>query len=352
MPPVGEAGQLVGSSRRKWQTNRSDPVKVLVIEDTQTGLALVKQCLARINIATVLATDGVSGLEKFRDHKPDMVILDIVLPDMDGFEVARRIRASEKAGEWTPILFLTGLTGEQDLARAIAAGGDDYLIKPISEIVLTAKVRAMQRILQMRQSLVVMARKLDNANRELTRLSAVDGLTGVANRRQLEVMLDREWRRCARARQSMAVLIADVDSFKLYNDYYGHLAGDECLKAVAQALSRQLRRPSDFLARYGGEEFAAVLPNTDTEGVTRLAEAMCQAVRDLSMPHLGTEPSGSVTVSIGVAAALPQPGTSSQAIKALLARADTALYSAKRLGRDQVAVAEADDATKLVGQAD
>ncbi|HMM72067.1 MAG TPA: GGDEF domain-containing protein, partial [Rhodocyclaceae bacterium] len=150
----------------------------------------------------------------------------------------------------------------------------------------------------------------------------------------------------------MAVLIADVDSFKLYNDYYGHLAGDECLKAVAQALSRQLRRPSDFLARYGGEEFAAVLPNTDTEGVTRLAEAMCQAVRDLSMPHLGTEPSGSVTVSIGVAAALPQPGTSSQAIKALLARADTALYSAKRLGRDQVAVAEADDATKLVGQAD
>lgn len=311
-------------------------MKALVIEDTATSQAVICHLLERLGIQPIQARDGLSGIAGFERERPDLILLDILLPGIDGFEVARRIRAIEKPGEWTPIIFLTGLTKDEDLERGIEAGGDDYLLKPVSEVVLGAKVRAMQRIVQMRHSLLVLTRKLDSANRELTRLSAVDGLTGIANRRQFDEVLSREWRRCLRAHEPLSLLMVDVDFFKQYNDGYGHQAGDECLKAVAEALRGKLRRPADIVTRYGGEEFAAILPDTGLEGALLVAEAMRSAVQALGLPHEGSA-FDVVTVSIGVASLSPQQA---EGMPRLLGAADWALYEAKRHGRNGIQAAE------------
>jgi PleD family two-component response regulator len=232
-------------------------MKALVIEDTLTSATVICQQLRSMGLDPVHARDGASGLEMFKADRPDLVLLDIIMPGLSGFDVARRIRQLEQNGDWTPIIFLTARASDEDMAHGVEVGGDDYLVKPVSEVVLRAKVRAMQRIAQMRYSLIVLTRKLDDANRELTRLSSVDGLTGIANRRHFDDTLLREWRRAARSKGRLALLAADVDFFKRFNDGYGHQAGDECLKAVAGALASVLKRPSDLVARYGGEEFFA-----------------------------------------------------------------------------------------------
>jgi diguanylate cyclase (GGDEF)-like protein len=219
-------------------------------------------------------------------------------------------------------------------------GGDDYLVKPVSEVVLAAKVRALQRIAQMRDSLLVLTRRLDEANRELTRLSAVDGLTGIANRRRFDETLAREWKRAARSGGEVAVLAVDVDYFKQFNDAYGHQVGDECLKAVARAMEGQLRRPTDLVARYGGEEFFVVLPETGAEGALHVAEGLRQAVEDMAITHRHSPAASWVTVSVGAAHRAATAGQE-RGFTALIEAADRALYEAKRQGRNRVAVAPA-----------
>jgi diguanylate cyclase (GGDEF)-like protein len=318
-------------------------MKALVIEDTVTSATLVCHQLSKMGLTPIHARDGVAGIEAFKREKPDLVLLDVIMPGIDGFEVARRLRQLEQSGEWTPIIFLTARTGEDDLRRGIEVGGDDYLIKPISEMVLAAKVRAMQRIAQMRYSLLVLTRKLDDANRELTRLSAVDGLTGISNRRRFDETLAREWKRAARCHGEVAVLAADVDFFKQFNDGYGHQVGDECLKTVARTLESQLRRPTDLVARYGGEEFFVVLPETSPEGAWQVAEGLRQAVAALGITHRHSAAAPHVTISVGAASRPALPGQDSGFVS-LLKAADAALYEAKRLGRNRVAMAPAVEA--------
>ena len=312
-------------------------MKALIVEDTMTTLTVVSHLLESMGIMPVTARNGAEGLALFEKEQPDLILLDIILPGIDGYEVARRIRAMEKQGEWTPIIFLTGLTKDEELEQGIAAGGDDYLLKPVSGVVLGAKVRAMQRIVQMRHSLLVLARKLDLANKELTRLSAVDGLTGIANRRQFDEALAREWRRCMRAQEPLSLLMCDVDYFKQFNDSYGHQAGDDCLRTIAELLRVKLRRPADIVARYGGEEFAAVLPDTGVVGAEQVAEGMRSAVESLGIPHADSTAARVVTVSIGVATLVPQLA---EGVPAMITAADWALYEAKRLGRNRVHAAE------------
>lgn len=307
-------------------------MKALVIEDTATSQAVICHLLERLEIHPLQARNGLSGLDCFERERPDLVLLDIMLPDIDGFEVARRLRALEKPTEWTPIIFLTALTRDEDLERGIEAGGDDYLLKPVSEVVLGAKIRAMRRIIEMRHSLLLLTQQLDSANHELRRLSLVDGLTGIANRRQFDTVLSREWRRCLRAGRPLSLLMADVDFFKQYNDGYGHQAGDIGLRSVADALQAKLRRPADIVARYGGEEFAAILPDTDPEGALQVAESMRLAVEQLGLPHEGSA-FGVITISLGVASLVPQKADS---MPRLVGAADWALYEAKRLGRNRV----------------
>ncbi len=307
-------------------------MKTLVIEDSRSSLKLLCEHIRKIGITPIPAQTGSAGIDLFLKERPDLVLLDIIMPDLDGYEVARQIRQLEPPGEWTPIIFLSSLSKDQDIEKGIAAGGDDYLLKPISEVVLAAKIRAMQRIIQMRQSLLVLTRKLDAANQELKRLTSLDGLTGIANRRHFDEVLMREWRRAMRKGDEISILMCDIDFFKLYNDTYGHQSGDECLRQIAHTLANAMDRGGDLLARYGGEEFVAVLPGTTLYGASFVAEQMRQAVSKLAIPHPGTS-FAHVTASFGVASAVAMPETNPQNI---VGAADLALYKAKHGGRNRV----------------
>ena len=307
-------------------------MKTLVIEDSKISLNLLCKYIEKIGITPIPAETGAKGIELFVQERPDLVLLDIIMPDIDGFEVARQIRQLEAPTDWTPIIFLSSLNKDRDIEMGIAAGGDDYLLKPISEIVLAAKIRAMQRIIQMRQSLLVLTRKLDAANQELRRLSSLDGLTGIANRRHFDDILLREWRRAMRNGEEIAVLMCDIDFFKPFNDRFGHQSGDECLRQIAHTLSCAMDRGGDLLARYGGEEFVAILPGTTLNGATFVAEQMRIAVEQLALPH-PESPYGRVTASFGVASAVAMPETEPHHI---VGAADMALYKAKHAGRNRV----------------
>jgi len=311
-------------------------MKILIVEDTRTSLLILTQYVQRLGATAVQADSGERAIALFQSEHPDLVLLDIVLPDIDGFTVAQRLRALEENGNWTPIIFLSSLDKDEDIEKGIAAGGDDYLAKPISEVVLGAKIRAMQRIIQMRTSLVVLARKLDVANQELVRLSARDGLTGIANRRLFDECMSREWRRARRNSSSMALLMCDVDHFKAYNDTYGHQAGDDCLRRVAEAIQRCMERAADIAARYGGEEFAVILPETQIGGALFMAEKIRHAIHALHIPHAAS-PLGQITLSIGIAALAPGENDEPER---LIETADRALYHAKHDGRDRVCRAD------------
>jgi diguanylate cyclase (GGDEF)-like protein len=308
-------------------------MKILIVEDSRATLLIVSKFVERFGAQPICTENGEQAITAFHREQPDMVLLDVVLPDIDGFAVARQMRALEKPGAWTPIIFLSGMTSDKDLEKGIAAGGDDYLYKPVSEAVLSAKIRAMQRIIQMRTSLVVLARELDTANQELKRLSASDGLTGIANRRFFDDHLAREWRRARRGSGEIALLMCDVDHFKAFNDTYGHQPGDDCLRQIAQTLSRSMERASDIAARYGGEEFAVILPDTPLAGARIVAEKIRMAVHNLNLAHSGS-PYSRITLSIGVAALNPADCAGEPQI--LIEAADRALYRAKSAGRNIV----------------
>ena len=312
-------------------------MKILIVEDTRSNLLVLTQYVERLGATAFKAETGAQAIEIFQTEHPDIVLLDVVLPDTDGFAVAQRLRGLERAENWTPIIFLSSLGKDEDIERGIASGGDDYLLKPVSEVVLGAKIRAMQRIIQMRTSLVVLARKLDTANQELKRLSASDGLTGIANRRLFDEYISREWRRARRTSNSIALLMCDVDHFKLFNDTYGHQAGDDCLRQVAGVIQRTMERASDVAARYGGEEFAAILPETAIGGALFVGEKIRHALHALNIPHAGS-PHGRVTLSIGIAAQVPETDSLHDD---LIKAADRALYRAKHEGRDRVVRADA-----------
>ncbi|MFZ2267347.1 MAG: diguanylate cyclase [Azonexus sp.] len=307
-------------------------MKILIVEDSRANLLVVTEYVQRFGATAVQAATGQQAIEVFQAEHPDIVLLDIILPDMDGFTVAQRLRGLEENGGWTPIIFLSSLDKDEDIERGIAAGGDDYLAKPVSEVVLGAKIRAMQRIIQMRTSLVVLARKLDVANRELKRLSASDGLTGIPNRRLFDEYIAREWRRARRNSTSISLMMCDVDHFKLFNDTYGHQAGDDCLRQVAHAIQKIMERGADIAARYGGEEFAVVLPETPVGGALFLAEKVRHAIHELHIPHSASS-SGQVSMSIGIATMVPGENN---LCEELIRAADQALYQAKHDGRDRV----------------
>jgi len=313
-----------------------DELKVMVVEDSKVTMKALCNYLGRMGISPLTAVTGQEAIEIFRRDRPDIILLDVILPDIDGFDIARQLRDMEKGDEWTAIIFLTSMAKDEDLARGIAVGGDDYLMKPISEVVLHAKMRAMRRLVEMQRALVEVTQELNVANKELQRLSTTDGLTGIANRRFFDELVPREWRRCARMKQPMALVMIDVDHFKKYNDTYGHQAGDECLKAVAAQVGRATPRASDLAARYGGEEFVMILGETTMDGARWVANNIRQHVSDLNMPH-SASPSQHVTISCGVASTIPRED---QPLETLLKAADEALYMAKMQGRNTVACAE------------
>ncbi|MCC6913436.1 MAG: diguanylate cyclase [Rhodospirillaceae bacterium] len=289
---------------------------VLIVEDEAALQALLRAVLgSEWNIKT--AANGKTALDLAGEFVPDIVLLDIGLPDLDGLEVCRQLKSDPRL-EHVPVIFLTARTSGEDEIDGLQAGGNDYIAKPINPAVLKARIRTHLELKQNRD--------------ELLRLARTDGLTGLYNRRSFDDLLNREWRRLARTGEPLSVIMIDVDHFKLYNDTYGHGGGDLCLQRVARASESALQRPADVVARYGGEEFVALLPETKLEGAMAVAEAIRAAVAVLEIPHKASQTAPHITLSLGAACTIPQPD---QNPAGLLAAADKQLYAAKSEGRNR-----------------
>ena len=310
----------------------SAPFSVLVVEDQAVMRAALVTELRQAGVTQVLeAENGRTALALFRSERPDMVLLDIRLPGEDGYWVARKLREAEP-GEWTPIIFLSGLDNDLDVWRGIEAGGDDYLVKPVKPIVLVAKLRAMRRLLDMRRRLVTVSAELHLANQKLNEMVELDALTGLVNRRGLDRMLHAEISAAQREGKPLTLMLCDLDHFKQFNDTYGHVQGDECLKQVGRLLREVCVRPRDIAARYGGEEFALSLPNTPRSGAMTFARALGQMLKFLKIRPPGASEELLLTLSGGITTCIPDAHTSPES---MLMRADEALYAAKSQGRNR-----------------
>lgn len=308
------------------------PFSVLVVEDQPSMRAALVTELQQAGVSRVLETDnGRAALELFKSERPDLVLLDIRLPEEDGYWVARKLREAEP-GEWTPIIFLSGLDNDLDIWRGIEAGGDDYLIKPVKPIVLVAKLRAMRRLLDMRRRLVTLSAELHLANQKLNEMVELDVLTGLVNRRGMDRILHAEIAAARREGKPLTLMLCDLDHFKHLNDTYGHVQGDECLKRVGHLLREVCVRPRDVAARYGGEEFALILPHTPRSGAMTFARALGQMLRKLDIRPAAALDAKRLTLSGGITTCIPDEYTSAEA---MLMRADQALYAAKTQGRDR-----------------
>ena len=313
-------------------------MKILLAEDTRAFAAVMEARLTSFGHEVSLAENGQLAFDKFCVSPPDLVLMDIDMPLMNGFEATTRIRAFEATQKWawTPIIFLTASDTPENLVTAIEAGGDDFLAKGLSEKVLYAKMKAMERIAAMRHLLSV-------ANRKLEQQANCDGLTGLFNRRWMDINVDLTWAESQRKSTPFAILMLDVDNFKKYNDHYGHLAGDDCLRAVAHVIEAAVAGANAdgltngaFVARYGGEEFAVVIPAASTSACKVCATSILESVRKLGIPHEQNGEWGVVTVSIGGC----RCEAASNAVARIFRDADAALYRAKNGGRNRIELAE------------
>lgn len=305
---------------------------VLVVDDQRSVRSALAAELQHAGVSRILeAASAEEALEQFKAHRPDLVLLDIRLPGHDGYWAAQQMREAEP-GEWTPIIFLSGLDNELDVWRGIEVGGDDYLVKPVKPIVLTAKLRAMRRLLDMRRRLVQLSDDLHQANERLSALVESDSLTGLVNRRGLDRILHNEILSARREGQPLTLMLCDIDYFKPYNDHCGHLQGDACLREVAQVLQSVCRRPRDVAARYGGEEFALILPCTPRSGAMTFARALSQLFKNQAIAHPASPLGPHLTISGGITTCLPDDSSNAESI---LMRADQALYAAKAQGRER-----------------
>ena len=298
---------------------------ILVVDDDVFMRKILVRYLERERYQVIEAANGMEALKVYQAYQPDVILLDAMMPVLDGFECCSQLQNLPN-GDHTPVLIITALEDRESVDRAYAVGASDYVTKPIHWAVLRQRVRHLIEQSYLRQ-------ELEAANQELQRLVSIDGLTQMANRRCLEEYLDQECKRASREQIPISLVLCDIDFFKNYNDNYGHQEGDRCLQEVAQAISKSTNRPADLVARYGGEEFVIVLPNTDAQGSISVAIRATEAMRSLKLPHSHSKVAPYVTISCGVATLLP-----SQEFEPtdLLKAADQALYKAKAEGRNCV----------------
>ncbi|WP_460205300.1 GGDEF domain-containing response regulator [Scytonema sp. NUACC21] len=327
----------------------NEPPIILVADDDKSIRMLLREAMEKEGYRVVEVLNGKQCLEVFATVKPDLILLDAVMPVMDGFtcckqltQLSRTLWASSLVSSLTgysfgnttisrlcdriPILMITGLEDSESVDLAFEAGASDYVTKPINWAVLRQRVK---RLLQQAQ----LYKQLEAVTQALQELANVDGLTGVANRRRFDQYLNAQWLNLAEEQLPLSLIMCDIDYFKRYNDKYGHIPGDACLQKVASVLSRTAEKNQALVARSGGEEFAVIMPNTNASGAVHVAAAMQAGVRELQIEHTESTVSQFVTLSVGVATTIPIFGVSPTK---LIVAADRALYQAKAEGRNRI----------------
>ena len=303
---------------------RNNSPLILLVDPEKTQRLILRRAMEKEGYRVMEASDGEQCLEVCSYLKPDLVLLDAMMPGVDGFTCCSQLH-SLMGKDCPPVLMTTVLNDQASVDLAFEVGAIDYVTKPVIWSLLR------QRLYRLFQNQWAMG--------ELQRLSLVDGLTKIANRRSFDERLPQEWHRLAREAAPLSLVLCDLDRFKNYNGLYGHQAGDECLQEVAKVLDESAKRPADLAARYGGEEFALILPNTDAEGAVRIAETIQGRLQASAIAHENSDVSKLVTLSMGVASEIPKPDSSE---KALIEQADQALYRAKQQGGDRVVLPSSD----------
>ncbi len=291
--------------------------KLLLVDDQPINIQVMHQIFGG-DYQVFMATNGPQAVALCQSNPPDLVLLDIVMPGMDGFEVCSLLKASDLTCN-IPVIFVTAHTDAAQETHGLSLGAVDFIAKPVNPAVVRARVKT-QLTLKFQSDL-------------LRKLVFLDGLSGVFNRRYFDQQLGVEWARSTRSSSPLSAIMIDVDHFKLFNDCYGHQAGDDCLRQIAVTLKTSLKRPADLVARYGGEEFACILPDTPFSDAMGLANELERKVRALSIPHAQSSVAHVVTVSVGVATRTLD-SVDDQA--ALIGLADAQLYEAKQSGRGRV----------------
>ncbi|MBW2264174.1 MAG: diguanylate cyclase, partial [Deltaproteobacteria bacterium] len=336
---VSESGELIPPPRSVSGSGAQACSRLLVVDDEPVNRQVLINQLSLHPYEIIQASGGEEALEALERAQPDLVLLDIMMPRMSGYEVCRRLRATRSASQM-PVIYLTAKDRTKDLVEAFQTGGNDYLTKPITKEELLLRVKIHLELLDVNRNLERKVAErtgdLSRANAELERLASLDGLTQIPNRRLFDQTLARTWADHRRRGAELAVILSDTDHFKSYNDAKGHQQGDAALVAMARALQRSLQRVTDFAARYGGEEFVAILPDTAASEAAAIGERMRQAVLGLKLEYEDSEVSRYLTLSVGVASTVP-PRTGEAAT--LVEKADRALYQAKESGRNRVIVA-------------
>lgn len=300
------------------ETSNNLKPRILIVDDSADNIHILIETL-KADYTIIPAKNGEVALAKAQTMKPDLILLDIVMPELDGYEVCRRLKGDERTKN-IPVVFITAKSDAIDETKAFNLGAVDYITKPFVPIVV--KVRVKNQI------------ELKKKSDLLEYLVAVDCLTGLHNRRKFDETFELEWHRAQRNKTSLSLVMIDIDHFKQFNDFYGHAGGDECLRRVAAELQRNIKRATDFLARYGGEEFVVILPDTDNQGAQDVALHLREKIEALQIPHENSATANPVTISLGVASIQPYPGEQDPLI--LQKAADQMLYKAKMQGRNRV----------------
>ncbi|MBO1249325.1 diguanylate cyclase [Comamonas denitrificans] len=290
---------------------------LLIVDDEKQNRLLLTE-LFGTTYKIIQAKNGVQALEKARQHRPDLILLDVLMPEMDGMGVLRELKRDD-ATRLIPVIFITALDSATDEANGLNLGAVDYISKPFHPPIVRVRVHNQLQLVHQR--------------RLLEQLASLDGLTGIPNRRQFDATLLKEWHRCQRNQQPLSLIVADVDFFKKYNDALGHAAGDRVLQEVAATLRQAARRPGDLVARYGGEEFVLLLPETDATSAQALAEGLQQLLHSKAFAHPNSSLGPWLTMSMGGNTIVPSTTALDPEFFAL---ADAALYRAKHQGRNQV----------------
>ncbi|MBN2001584.1 diguanylate cyclase [candidate division KSB1 bacterium] len=308
----------------------SSNAKVLIVDDIPANIQLLQTFLKMAGYITDTAINGAEALKKVDSFNPDLILLDVMMPKMDGLETCSVLKSRENTHH-IPVIMVTALNEIEDKIKGIESGADDFISKPFNKLELLARVKSLLRIKSLHDELAEKVKLLEQAKERLGELAVTDGLTGLYNYRYFKEYITREIRRAKRHHLFFSLIMSDIDYFKNYNDTHGHLAGDEVLKTIAQLMVSNIRS-IDVAARYGGEEFALVLPETNKDSARFVAKKLSGLVENQKFPKEETQPNKRITISMGIAT-FPDNG---QSADELIKCADQRLYRAKAEGRNKV----------------